>query len=128
MRTTEHLLGGWEVVYRPVETTGPKGANIMKRQTFTFTLRGMTERQEFHYVESLRLGLSEFDGLAAHGRSARAQSGWALSFGWVDERYVDAFRRSSFYARLALSPNVVRFKDTVETTEAGVAKELATAA
>ncbi|MGE0598310.1 MAG: hypothetical protein AB7J35_00610 [Dehalococcoidia bacterium] len=100
----------------------------MERETFTFGLRGMTERQAYHYVESLRLGLSEFDGLVAHGRSSRTKTGWSLTFGWLDARYVSAFRHSAFYARLALSPNVVDFRDIAESVETDVTSELAVAA
>ncbi|MGE3075510.1 MAG: hypothetical protein AB7N24_17480 [Dehalococcoidia bacterium] len=97
----------------------------MERQTFTFGLRGMTERQAYHYVESLRLGLSEFDGIVEYGRSSKTQSGWSLTFGWVGARYVSAFRHSSFYARLALSPNVVGFKDELRTVGASEAHAIA---
>ena len=88
----------------------------------------MTDRQAYHYVESLRLGLSEFDGLTAYGRSSRTRDGWNLSCGWANERYVEAFRRSSFYARVALSPNVVDFRDVAESVETDVRPVLAIAA
>ena len=51
----------------------------MEIQTLTFDLRGMTDRQAFHYVESIRLGISEFDGLARHARTRRSVAGeWVL--------------------------------------------------
>ncbi|MCC6958881.1 MAG: hypothetical protein IT301_03455 [Dehalococcoidia bacterium] len=88
----------------------------MEVQTLTFCTRGMTERQAFHYVESLRLGISEFDGLVRYARTRRAVAGhWAVFFAWKDKSSVAAFRHSELYARLALSPNVTRFQDHVES-------------
>lgn len=88
----------------------------MEIQTLTFCTRGMTERQAFHYVESLRLGISEFDGLIRYARTRRAVAGhWAVFFGWKDNAAVAAFRHSELYARLALSPNVTEFQDHVES-------------
>lgn len=88
----------------------------MEVQTLTFCTRGMTDRQAFHYVESLRLGISEFDGLVRYARTRRAVAGhWAVFFGWKDRAAVIAFRHSELYARLALSPSVTQFQDHLES-------------
>lgn len=87
----------------------------MEIQTLTFGLRGMTDTQAYHYAESLRLGMSEFDGLVRHARSRRSVAGeWIISCGWTDERSVIDFRRSELYAKLALSPNVLNLRDRIE--------------
>ena len=101
----------------------------MEIQTLTFDLRGMTDRQAFHYVESLRLGMSEFDGLVRHARSRRSVNGEYVVFcTWTDGRSVAEFRHSELYARFALSPNVVGLHDHVESGYAGVDEEVALAA
>lgn len=88
----------------------------MEMQTLTFDVRGMTERQAYHYVESFRLGMSEFDGLAQHARARRSVSGeWVIFCAWKDARAVGEFRHSETYARFALSPNVVGLHDHLET-------------
>lgn len=101
----------------------------MEIQTMTFSLRGMTDRQAFHYVESLRLGISEFDGLVRHARTRRSVCGeWVVFFAWKDERSIREFRHSELYARLALSPNVLEFRDHVESVVETVSEELRLAA
>ena len=102
----------------------------MEIQTMTFDLRGMTERQAYHYVESLRLGISEYDGLERHARSRRSMQGeWIVFCTWTDGRSVSEFRHSELYAKLALSPNVLNFRDHVETVvPAGAEEEVALAA
>jgi len=88
----------------------------METQTITFSLRGMTERQAYFYAESLRLGISEFDGLLRHARAQRSVAGeYAIFCTWKDARSVEAFRHSEVYARFALSTNVVDLCDTTET-------------
>ena len=100
----------------------------MEVQTMTFDLQGMTERQQFHYVESLRLGISEFDGLVRYARSRRSIAGqWIIFCAWKDEQSVHAFRHSTLYARFALSPNVAELRDDIESIIEGEA-ELAAAA
>jgi len=98
----------------------------MEIQTMSFSVRGMTDRQAFHYVESLRLGISEYDGLVRHARARRAVAGeWIVFFAWRDEYSLRAFRRSELYAKLALSPNVTDFSDTIETVvEASVTEDM----
>jgi hypothetical protein len=87
----------------------------MEIQTLTFDLRGMTDRQAYHYTESLRLGMSEFDGLVRHARTRRTAAGEFIVFcTWEDERFVSAFRHSELYAKLALSPNVYNLRDYTE--------------
>jgi hypothetical protein len=82
----------------------------------TFDLRGMTERQAYHYAESLRLGISEYDGLVRYARSRRNTDGSYVVFcAWKDANAVANFRHGELYARLALSPNVVNLRDSVET-------------
>jgi hypothetical protein len=89
----------------------------------------MTDRQAFHYVESLRLGISEFDGLVRHARTRRSVCGeWVVFFAWKDERSIREFRHSELYARLALSPNVLEFRDHVESVVETVSEELRLAA
>ena len=101
----------------------------MEIQTLTFDLRGMTDRQAFHYVESLRLGMSEFDGLVRHARSRRSVSGEYVVFcTWNDAPSVAEFRHSELYARFALSPNVVGLHDHVESVYAAIDDEVALAA
>ena len=96
----------------------------MEIQTMTFDLRGMTDRQAYHYVESLRLGISEFDGLVRYARTRRSVSGeWIVFCAWQDERSVRDFRHSELYARLALSPNVVNLHDHVESVHQETAEE-----
>jgi hypothetical protein len=75
----------------------------------------MTDRQAYHYVESLRLGLSEFDGLKGFGRSRRSIQGeWSVFCSWESAEAVTAFRRSALYAKLAMSPSVENLRDGVE--------------
>lgn len=101
----------------------------MEIQTLTFDLRGMTERQAFHYVESFRLGMSEFDGLVRYARSSRAVNGEYVVFcTWKDARSVAEFRHSELYARLALSPNVVGLHDHVESVYDTAEEDMALAA
>lgn len=101
----------------------------MEIQTLTFDVRGMTERQAYHYVESFRLGMSEFDGLVRHARSRRSINGEYIIFcTWEDARSVAEFRHSELYARFALSPNVVGLHDHVESVYTTVDDELAIAA
>ena len=102
----------------------------MEIQTMTFSLRGMTDRQAYHYAESLRLGISEFDGLVRYARTRRSVAGeWIVFFAWKDERAIQEFRHSELYAKLALSPNVVDFRDHVETVvESSADESLALAA
>lgn len=88
----------------------------MEIQTLTFDVQGMTERQAYHYVESFRLGMSEFDGLVRHGRARRAVAGeWVVFCTWKDSYAAADFRRSEAYARFALSPNVVNLHDHLES-------------
>ncbi len=95
----------------------------MELQTLTFTMRGMTDRQAYIFVESLRLGISEFDGIACHGRATRlGQSTWAVTTGWESTGYLSAFRRSALYAKLVLSPNITQFGESVERAETAVAQ------
>jgi hypothetical protein len=97
----------------------------MEIQTMTFDLRGMTERQAFIYAESLRLGISEFDGLVRYARARRSIAGEYVIFcAWKDERSVTAFRHSELYARLALSPNVLNLRDHVETVLETVTEDM----
>lgn len=101
----------------------------MEIQTMTFSLRGMTDRQAFHYVESLRLGISEFDGLVRHARTRRSVCGeWVVFFAWKDERSIREFRHSELYAKLALSPNVLEFRDHVESVVEMASEDLRLAA
>lgn len=101
----------------------------MEIQTMTFSLRGMTDRQAFHYVESLRLGISEFDGLVRYARTRRSVRGeWVVFFAWQDERSIREFRHSELYARLALSPNVLEFRDHVESVVEMASEDLRLAA
>jgi hypothetical protein len=87
----------------------------MELQTLTFELRGMTDRQAYHYVESLRLGVSELDGLAVDGRARRSVQGeWIVFCSWESADAVTAFRRSALYAKLAMSPSVENLRDGVE--------------
>ena len=98
-------------------------------QTMTFSLRGMTDRQAYHYVESLRLGISEFDGLVRYARTRRSIAGdWVVFFAWKDQRAIQEFRRSELYAKLALSPNVIDFRDHVESVVEAPFEELRVAA
>jgi|GEM_PF-4036593 len=88
----------------------------MEIQTLTFDLRGMTERQAYHYAESLRLGISEFDGLVRYARTRRTSEGSYVVFcAWKDAAAVAGFRHSELYARFALSPNVINLRDSVES-------------
>ena len=88
----------------------------MEIQTMTFDLRGMTPRQEYHYAESLRLGISEFDGLVRYARSRRtAEGSWVIFCSWKDEKSVADFRHSELYARFALSTNVINLRDHIES-------------
>lgn len=101
----------------------------MEIQTMTFGLRGMTDRQAYTYVESLRLGMSEFDGLEQHARSHRSGTGdWVVSCTWKDNRAVRGFRHSALYARFALSPNVVDLHDRQESVCGGKWEEALEAA
>lgn len=101
----------------------------MEIQTMTFSLRGMTDRQAYHYVESLRLGISEFDGLVRYARTRRSVAGeWVVFFAWKDERAIRDFRHSELYAKLALSPNVTDFRDHVESVVEAVYEDLRVAA
>ncbi|MEO8539666.1 MAG: hypothetical protein ABI577_07990 [bacterium] len=96
----------------------------METQTMTFDLRGMTDRQAYHYVESLRLGMSEFDGLVRYARTRRSIAGeWIIFCSWTNERAVQEFRHSELYARFALSPNVVQLRDDVESVLPELADE-----
>jgi hypothetical protein len=96
----------------------------MEIQTMTFELRGMTDRQSYHYAESLRLGISEFDGLVRHARTRRSVSGeWIVFCTWKDGASVAEFRRSELYARFALSPNVVGLHDHLESVHVGATAE-----
>ena len=96
----------------------------MEIQTMTFELRGTTDRQAYHYVESLRLGMSEFDGLVRHARTRRSVSGEYVIFcTWKDAASAAEFRRSELYARFALSPNVVGLHDHLESVHVGEAEE-----
>jgi len=88
----------------------------METQTMTFSLRGMTERQAYFYAESLRLGISEFDGIVRRARMQRSVAGeYVLFCTWKDVRSVERFRHSEVYARFALSTNVTDLCDTTET-------------
>ncbi len=101
----------------------------MEIQTMTFGLRGMTERQAYHYVESLRLGISEYDGLVRYARSQRSTRGeWVIFCGWKDSQFAADFRRSELYARFALSPNVVGLCDHLESVYAPAEDEMRLAA
>jgi hypothetical protein len=87
----------------------------MEIQTMTFDLRGMTERQAYHYAESFRLGISEFDVLERHARSRRSVSGqWIVFCTWKDAAAVHSFRHSELYAKLAMSPHVYNLRDYTE--------------
>lgn len=91
----------------------------MELQTLTFAVHGMTDRQAYIFVESLRLGISEFDGIARHGRATRLGANrWAVTCGWETAGYLRAFRRSALYAKLMLSPNITQFNERVERPEA----------
>lgn len=88
----------------------------MEIQTMTFSLRGMTARQAYHYVESLRLGISEFDGLVRHARARRSVAGeWIVFCAWQSTKAARDFRCSELYARFALSPNVIELRDSTES-------------
>lgn len=101
----------------------------MEIQTMTFELRGTTDRQAYHYVESLRLGISELDGLVRHARTRRSTAGeWVLFCTWRDSASAANFRRSELYARFALSPNVVGLHDHLESVWARAEEEMALAA
>ncbi len=103
----------------------------MQIQTITFDVTGMTERQAYLYVESLRLGMAEFDGLIAHARVRIPSSGRYVIFStWESAAALRAFRHSEIYARFVLSPQVVNLRDRDEhvAETAGVAAGPAVAA
>lgn len=90
----------------------------MHIQTITFDVTGMTDQQAHYYVESLRLGISEFDGLAAHARVRIPSSGrYAIFCTWESRQALRAFRHSDTYARFVLSPNVAHLRDRDEAIE-----------
>lgn len=90
----------------------------MHIQTITFEVTGMTERQAYLYVESLRLGMAEFDGLIAHARVRIPSSGRYVIFStWESAAALRAFRHSETYARFVLSPQVVNLKDRDERVD-----------
>lgn len=91
----------------------------MNIQTITFDVTGMSEKQADWYVESLRLGFGEFDGLAAHARVRIPSTGrYAILCTWESRQALRAFRHSETYARFVLSPHVVNLRDRDETAEA----------
>jgi heme-degrading monooxygenase HmoA len=97
----------------------------MNIQTITFDV---TEQQAHWYVESLRLGFGEFDGLAAHARVRIPSSGRYVIFcTWESRHALRAFRHSETYARFVLSPHVVNLRDRDEIAES-VADEARTVA
>jgi quinol monooxygenase YgiN len=90
----------------------------MKIQTITFDVTGMTERQAYFYVESLRLGMAEFEGLVAHARVRIPSSGRYVIFStWESKAALRAFRHSETYARFVLSPHVINLRDRDEDIE-----------
>lgn len=90
----------------------------MKIQTITFDVTGMTERQAYCYVESLRLGMAEFDGLIAHARVRIPSNGRYIMFStWESAAALRAFRHSETYARFVLSPHVADLRDRDEDVE-----------
>jgi hypothetical protein len=90
----------------------------MNIQTITFDVTGMSEKQADWYVESLRLGFGEFDGLAAHARVRIPSTGrYAILCTWESRQALRAFRHSETYARFVLSPHVVNLRDRDETAE-----------
>lgn len=90
----------------------------MHIQTITFEVTGMTERQAYLYVESLRLGMAEFDGLIAHARVRIPSSGRYVIFStWESAAALRALRHSETYARFVLSPQVVNLKDRDERVD-----------
>lgn len=90
----------------------------MNIQTITFDVTGMTEQQAHWYVESLRLGFAEFDGLAADARVRIPSSGRHVIFcTWESRQALRAFRHSDTYARFVLSPHVVNLRDHDEAIE-----------
>ena len=100
----------------------------MNIQTITFDVTGMSEQQAHWYVESLRLGFGEFDGLAAHARVRIPSSGRYVIFcTWESRQALRAFRHSETYARFVLSPHVVNLRDRDEIAES-VADEARTVA
>jgi hypothetical protein len=93
----------------------------MHIQTITFDVTGMSETQAHWYVESLRLGFGEFDGLAAYARVRIPSSGRYVIFcTWESRKALRAFRHSETYARFVLSPHVVNLRDRDEIAEAVV--------
>jgi hypothetical protein len=79
----------------------------------------MSEEQAHWYLESLRLGFGEFDGLATQARVRIASSGRYVIFcTWESRQALRAFRHSETYARFVLSPHVVNLRDRDEITEA----------
>ncbi|MFN8616169.1 MAG: hypothetical protein U0837_03660 [Dehalococcoidia bacterium] len=49
-------------------------------------------------------------------------------FAWQDERSIQEFRHSELYAKLALSPNVLEFRDHVESVVEMASEDLRLAA
>lgn len=90
----------------------------MKIQTITFSVTGMTERQAYCYVESVRLGFAELDGLVAQARVRIPTSGRYVVFcTWESAKALSAFRHSDVYAKFVLSPHVVNLRDRDEDIE-----------
>jgi len=88
----------------------------MELQTLTFSITGMTPGQGFSFVESFRLGLSEFEGITGNATSRRAHDGSFVVFAnWDSDKSLQQFRHSEAYARMMLSPHIADLHDHVES-------------
>jgi heme-degrading monooxygenase HmoA len=87
-------------------------------ETLAFDVNGMTERQAYNYVESFRLALAEYPGVAAHARMRVPNSNRYVIVGtWESEEALIAFRHSEVYARFIMSPNVETISDHEDAVE-----------
>lgn len=90
----------------------------MNIQTITFDMTGMSDEQANWYVESLRLGFGEFEGLAAHACVRIPSSGRYVIFcTWESRQALRAFRHSETYSRFVLSQHVTNLRDRDEAVE-----------
>jgi hypothetical protein len=93
----------------------------MNIQTITFDVTGMTERQAYLYVESLRLGFAEIECLVATARVRIPSSGRYVVFcTWESRAALRGFRHSDVYARFVLSPNVANLRDRDEEVDEAI--------
>lgn len=98
-------------------------------ETLAFDVSGMTDRQGYCFVESFRLGIAEFPGVAAHARlRIPGTNRYVMVVTWDTEGDLAAFRHSDLYARFLLSPNVQTINDHDELVDASSPVELLAAA